>query len=59
VVKNTAKEKNLMPNVQEIRIKVTEAEAMALLKQTIIKVFKDHFDKDKCELIKNVLNLKD
>lgn len=50
VVKNEAKDKNLMPNVQEIRIKVTKEEAEKLLKNTIVEVFKNHFDEETLQL---------
>lgn len=58
IVKNAAKEKNLMPNVQEIRIKVTKVEAEKLFKQAIVEVFKNHFDEENCKLIEKDLILK-
>jgi len=51
IVKNEAKDKNLMPNVQEIRIKITKEEAETLFKNTIVDVFKNHYDHDKNCLI--------
>lgn len=53
IVKNEATNKNLMPNVQEIRIKITKEEAETLLRNTIVEVFKHHFDKEKNCLIDN------
>ena len=50
VVKNQAKDKNLMPNVQEIRIKIYKEEAERLLKSAIVEVFKNHFDEETLKL---------
>lgn len=51
VVKNEAAEKNLMPNVQEIRIKITKEEWDQLIKRTMVDVFKSHYDPEKNCLI--------
>ena len=53
IVKNEAKTKNLMPNVQEIRIKITKQEAEQLMKNTLVNVFKFHFDVENNCLIDN------
>lgn len=50
VVKNEAKDKNLMPNVQEIRIKIYKEEAEQLLKNTIVSIFRNHFDETTLKL---------
>lgn len=52
-VKNEAKTKNIMPNIQEIRIKVTKEEAEQLLRNAMVNIFKFHFDKEKNCLIDN------
>lgn len=50
-VKNEAKTKNIMPNIQEIRIKVTKEDAEQLLRNAMVNIFKFHFDKEKNCLI--------